>query len=242
MTGSTKDSGIRLVILLPCYNEAKDITSTLQGLPSRVAGIAQVATLVVDDGSCDGTAELAERAGADVVRLEPHQGLARAWRTGLDAALARGADVIVTMDGDGQYDPDAIPALISPILSGQADLVLGERGLSAVWRRGPGHFIVHRAGALCFHLLSGLRIDDPITGFRAYNHRAATSLQVHNAYTYTLETLMQVRPRALRLESIVVAPRMTVRRSRLYRHPLGYAIRQGQIMVRAFLGYRFGRS
>ena len=122
----------KLINQIPCLNEAGSLPETIAALPRRIEGIDTIEFLVIDDGSSDDTAEVARRWGVHhVVRHRRNRGLAAAFRSGIDAALAAGADVIVNTDGDGQYEGADIARLVAPILAGEADIVVGDRGVAA---------------------------------------------------------------------------------------------------------------
>jgi glycosyltransferase involved in cell wall biosynthesis len=113
---------MKLVVQIPCFNERETLAETLAEIPRRIPGVGQVEILVIDDGSSDGTVELARDLGGDqVVRHHRNLGLARAFRTGIDTAPLRGADIIVNTDGDNQYAGGDIPLLLEPILAGRAE-------------------------------------------------------------------------------------------------------------------------
>src|SRR5688572_8255743 len=136
---------MKLIIQIPCYNESATLALTLAQLPRHVAHFDLVEWLVVDDGSSDDTAAVARAHGADhVVRHTRNQGLARAFMTGLDASLSRGADVIVNTDADNQYNAEDIPALVAPVLNGAADIVIGERPIEAIEHFSPSKKLLQR--------------------------------------------------------------------------------------------------
>jgi glycosyltransferase involved in cell wall biosynthesis len=230
---------MKLIIQIPCYNEERNLPATLRALPRRIPGVDSVELLVIDDGSSDGTAFAARRAGADwVIGLPKHAGLAAAFAAGLDAALARGADVIVNTDADNQYDARDIPALIEPILSGRADLAVGDRGAEGMKRFSPGKRIFQRLGSALIGLASGMRVPDAASGFRAYSRDAALRTLVMSNFSYTLETLIQA---GARREAVVFVPVRTnppVRPSRLADGMLHYVIFSGATLLRSFVMYR----
>ncbi|MDD5562253.1 MAG: glycosyltransferase family 2 protein [Thermoanaerobaculaceae bacterium] len=229
---------MKLVIQVPAWNEADNLPRTLGELPRRVAGFDVVETVVVDDGSTDATGEAAAAAGARVVRLPIHRGLARAFNVGLDAALAGGADVIVNTDADGQYDPEAIPRLVAPILAGDADIVLGDRGVATLAHFSPAKRWLQRLGASVVRLLSGVPLADATTGFRAFSRAAAARLGCYTTFTYTLETLIQAGQAGLAVVSVPVGTRAASRPSRLFRSNLAYVTISLATLVRLVFIYR----
>jgi glycosyltransferase involved in cell wall biosynthesis len=198
--------------------------------------VDEVHVLVIDDGSTDGSAEVATRAGADhILRLPSHVGLAGAFSAGLDACLRLGADVIVNTDADNQYEAADIPLLLAPILSGTAELVVGDRGVSSLpgikgWLQRLGSRVV--AGA------AGIPIPDAASGFRALTREAALRTIVHSNYTYTLETLIQAGAQRTAVCFVPVRVNPTPRPSRLMRSPAEYLARSAAAILRAYAMYR----
>jgi glycosyltransferase involved in cell wall biosynthesis len=213
---------MKLVIQIPAWNEEATIASTIAALARAVEGFDAVEILVIDDGSSDGTAAAAAGAGARVVRLPLHRGLAHAFTVGLTAALSAGADVIVNTDADGQYDPADLPRLVEPIRSGRADIVLGDRGVATLSYFSPFKRALQRLGARAVRLLSGVPVWDATTGYRAFSRTAAAHLNCFTTFTYTLETLIQAGQAGLAVASVPVAARQVDRPSRLVRSNLSY--------------------
>src|SRR5271169_526777 len=179
---------VKLVIQIPAWDEAEQIGPALAELPRHLAGFDAVETLVVDDGSTDGTAAAARRAGADhVVRLPIHRGLAFAWRAGLDAALRLGADVIVSTDADRQYAAADVETLVAPLLRGEAEIVVGDRGVATKPDFSPGKRMAQSFGSWVVRRASGTEVPDATSGFRALTREAALRLNVFSRMTYTLE-------------------------------------------------------
>ena len=168
---------MKLVIQIPCYNEEKTLPQTLSDLPRTIEGIDEIEVLVVDDGSTDGTVRVAHELGVDhIVRLANNRGLAAAFVAGLEAALLRGADVIVNTDADNQYRGADIELLVEPILAGRADIVVGDRGVMTVAEFSPLKRRLQQVGSWIVERLSGIRIADATSGFRALSREAALRL------------------------------------------------------------------
>ena len=181
---------MKLIIQIPCFNEADTLAATLADLPRQVPGFDTVEWLVIDDGSTDATRRVALDNGADhVVRHTSNQGLARAFMSGLNACLQRGADVIVNTDADNQYKAADIPALVAPILDATADIVVGERPIQVIRHFSPLKKMLQKLGSWVVRIASNTSIPDAPSGFRALSRGAAQRLAVFSDYTYTLETI-----------------------------------------------------
>jgi glycosyltransferase involved in cell wall biosynthesis len=230
---------MKLVIQIPALNEEVLLPHAIAALPRRMAGFGEVAILVIDDGSTDGTAEVARRAGADrIVRFATHHGLAAAFRAGLEEALDMGADVIVNFDADLQYDPADIPALIAPLLADQADIVIGDRSPGTLAHFSLTKRLLQRFGSWMVRQVSGLAIHDATSGFRAFSREAARRLNVFSKMTYTLETLIQAGFKNLRVASVPVAAHPVPRASRLLASPTKYVLIQAANILRISALYK----
>jgi glycosyltransferase involved in cell wall biosynthesis len=230
---------MRLIIQIPCYNEAAALPETLRALPRALPGVDGVEILVVDDGSEDGTAAVARAAEADhVLALPRHAGLAAAFSAGLDAALRLGADIIVNTDADHQYRAEDIPRLVAPILAGRAEIVIGDRGVGAVAHFSPAKRWLQRLGSRVVAGASGLRIPDATSGFRAYTREAALRMNVLSHYSYTLETLIQAGAWRMAVEYVPIVPNATTRPSRLIRSLPHYLGQSAITIVRAYTMYQ----
>jgi glycosyltransferase involved in cell wall biosynthesis len=230
---------LKVIIVIPCYNEADTLATTLRALPREIPGADLVETLVVDDGSSDDTAAIARANGVtDVVRHKRNLGLAAAFRTAVDAALARGADVIVGTDADNQYVGADIAKLVAPILAGEADLVVGCRDIGAVPHFSTLKKILQRAGSFAVRSLSGLKVADATSGFRAYSREAALKLVVLSSFTYTLETLIQAGYKGLAVKQAPVGVNPPARPSRLFRSIPEYLRRSINTIARPYLLFR----
>lgn len=230
---------MKLIIQIPCFNEAESLPVTLAELPRKVEGCSSVEWLVIDDGSSDSTAAVAQSLGVDhVVRLPVNRGLATAFMTGLDTALAAGADIIVNTDADNQYDARDIAALVLPILNGEAELVVGERPISET-----DHFSwikkrLQRIGSWAVRFASGTQVADAPSGFRAMTRDVATRLNVFNSYTYTLETIIQAGRSNIRVTSVPIRTNPDMRPSRLVKGIANYVTRSMSTIVRIFATYK----
>jgi glycosyltransferase involved in cell wall biosynthesis len=230
---------MKLIIQIPCYNEAGVLAHTIQSLPRSIPGIDTVETMIVDDGSSDGTDRVAEAAGIDhVIRLPYHLGLASAYVTGLEAAIERGADVIVNTDADNQYRAEDIHQLVEPILSGRAQLVIGDRGVGTLASFSPAKRLLQILGSWVLARASGLRTPDATSGFRAITREAALRTLVLNEYSYTLETLIQAGAHRVPVEYVPVRTNPQTRPSRLMRNIPHYLVNSTATILRAYTLYR----
>ncbi len=209
--------GKTLVVTIPALNEEETLGAVVQSIPRAMDGISEVKVLVISDGSQDRTEEVAADAGADAVfRFARRQGLAKVYKTALSEALKMGADVIVNIDADGQYVSDEMPLLVSPILSGDADVVMGSRLAGKIEEMSKSKRIGNHFGTWVVKKLSGVPITDAHTGYRAISRHAALSMNVLSQYTYTQETILQAGFKKLQvLEVPITFNRRTAGESRL---------------------------
>ena len=229
---------MKLIVQIPCYNEAETLARTVEDLPRSLEGFSSVETLVIDDGSTDGTAEIARQLGVDhVIRYPRHRGLAIAFATGLRAALEQGADVIVNTDGDHQYQGESIRELIGPILRGEADMVVGDRQVQKIAHFSRTKKFLQRFGSWVVRWTSGTEVADATSGFRAVSREAALQLTIFTNYTYTLETIIQAGKKGLTVVSVPVKTNEMYRESRLIRSVPRYLVSSGATILRIFLMY-----
>lgn len=230
---------MKLIIQVPCFNEADQLPATLADLPRSVEGFDKVEWMVIDDGSVDKTVEVATACGVDhIVRLPHNQGLAKAFMAGLEACLHLGADVIVNTDGDNQYCAKGISALTRPILAGEAQIVIGARPIHAIEHFSLLKRLLQRFGSWVVRVASGTDVLDAPSGFRAIHREAASRLYVFNTYTYTLETIIQAGRLGIPVKSVAVEVNAPTRESRLIRSMVQYILRSGKTIFRIVLLYK----
>jgi glycosyltransferase involved in cell wall biosynthesis len=229
----------KLVIQIPCYDEEEALPTTLACLPRELPGVDSVEWLVIDDGSSDGTVEVARKNGVDhIVALPRHQGLARAFVAGLEAATRAGADIIVNTDADNQYRAEDIPRLIAPILAGEAQIVVGERPIAEISHFSTSKKQLQRVGSWVTRKLSGTNVADAPSGFRAMTREAALKLHVFSDYTYTIETIIQAGQKGMAVTSVPIRTNRELRSSRLISNVPRYIQRQVLTMARIFMTYK----
>lgn len=230
---------MKLIIQIPCYNEAETIPNTLALLPQQLKGVDCIEVLIIDDGSSDATVAAAKAAGANhVLELHHHLGLARAFAAGLDACLALGADVIVNTDADNQYDARDISTLLAPILAGQAELVVGDRGVATLEHFAPLKRRLQVLGSRVVSQAAGVDIPDATSGFRAITREAALRTQVLSDYSYTLETLIQAGNSHVSVLSVPIRTNAPTRPSRLIRSISDYLRNSSVTILRSYTMYR----
>lgn len=230
---------MKLIIQIPCFNEAQTLSIALSALPRTVAGFSSVEWLIIDDGSQDSTVEVAQAHGVDhIVRHAENKGLARAFMTGLEASLRLGADVIVNTDADNQYNADDIPVLTLPILQHQAEIVVGARPIVTIKHFSLVKKLLQKLGSWVVRIASKTDIPDAPSGFRAMSRAAAQRLMVFNDYTYTLETIIQAGQKNITITSVPIRVNEDLRPSRLVKSIPSYIKRSIFTIVRIFIIYR----
>jgi hypothetical protein len=234
---------MKLVVTIPAQNEEKTIARVVAGIPRDLGGIDEVEILVLDDGSSDATAEAARAAGASVVTVQGRPGLGKVFQAGIDAAMRRGADIVVNIDGDGQFDPADIAHLVEPLLDDEADFVTCSRFKDpALYPVMPpvkywGNWaVVKIVNSIC----GGSRFTDVSCGFRAFNREALYRLTLFGKYTYTQECFIDLFAKGLRIVEVPLRVRGVREHgeSRVAGSIWRYATNTGPIILRAMRDIR----
>lgn len=230
---------MKLIIQIPCYNEAETLEIALNDLPKHIDGIDEIEYLIINDGSKDNTVEVARNWGVNyVVNFKRNKGLAKGFMAGLDACLRNGADIIVNTDADNQYCGDDIEKIVRPIIEGKTDIVIGARPIDQTEHFSPLKKKLQHFGSWVVRKASNSDIPDAPSGFRAYSREAAMRLNVTNEYTYTLETIVQAGREKIAMESVDIRTNSELRPSRLFSSMFGYVKRSMVTIVRAFMMYK----
>ena len=228
----------RLFAQICALNEQENIAQVIHSIPREIPGISSVQVFVIDDGSTDDTVAVASAAGADfILHHNVRKGLARSFQDGMDACLSRGADIIVNIDADGQYDGAEIPLLIAPILAHKADLVVGDRQVHTLQHFSPQKRVLERIGSLVVQTASGVVVTDAVSGFRAYTREAALRLFVTSTFSYTIQSLIQAGKLGLAVTDVPIHARETTRPSRLHRGTLNFINQQSTVLIRTYVTY-----
>jgi glycosyltransferase involved in cell wall biosynthesis len=228
---------MKVIVQIPCLNEETTLPEALAAIPRAIPGVDRVEVLVIDDGSTDRTSAVARAHGADhIVRFPRHRGLARGFMAGLDAALRLGADVIVNIDADNQYRGDEIPRLIAPILAGEAEMVVGDRGVGQVAHFSWTKQRLQTLGSWVVRKVSGTALQDVTSGFRALTRDAALRINIVSEFTYTLETVIQAGKKQLAVAQVPITAQQT-RPSRLFGSTWEYLKRSGATILRIYAMY-----
>lgn len=230
---------MKLIIQIPCYNEAETLEIALNDLPKHIDGIDTIEYLIINDGSKDNTVEVARKWGVNyVVNFKQNKGLAKGFMAGLDACLRNGADIIVNTDADNQYCGEDIEKIVRPILEGKSDIVIGERPIDQTAHFSPLKKKLQHFGSWVVRVASDSDIPDAPSGFRAFSREAALRINVTNEYTYTLETIVQAGRERIPMSSVPIRTNGELRPSRLFHSMMGYVKKSMLTIIRAFMMYK----
>lgn len=230
---------MKLVVQIPCFNEAETLPLVLASIPKKIPGVDEVVILVVDDGSTDDTIAVAKKHGVKhFVRHTKNVGLARNFHDGIDEALALGADIVVSTDGDNQYPQQRIPDLIKPILDGKADIVVADRQTDTIEHFSWGKKQFQKLGSWVVAKAAGTDIPDAPSGFRAYSRNALLRISVITRFSYTMETIIQAGNKGIPITSIPITTNPKTRESRLFKSSTQHVIKSAQAITKSFVMYR----
>ena len=230
---------MKLIIQIPCYNEANTLEVALNDLPKVIPGIDVIEYLIINDGSSDNTVEVARNWGVNyIVDFKINKGLAKGFMAGLDACLRNGADIIVNTDADNQYCGADIEKIVQPILDGKADIVIGERPIDQTEHFSWLKKKLQHLGSWVVRKASNTDIPDAPSGFRAYSREAALQMNVVNEYTYTLEQIVQAGRTKIAITSVPIHTNGELRPSRLFHSMFGYIKKSMLTIIRAYLMYK----
>jgi glycosyltransferase involved in cell wall biosynthesis len=230
---------MKLIIQIPCLNEAETLPATLAELPASIPGVDEIEWLIINDGSVDDTVKVARAHGVHhVVNHNTNKGLARAFQSGLNACLQLGADIIVNTDADNQYPGSYIPDLVKPIIAGEADMVIGDRQTHQIEHFSPIKKRLQSLGSAVVRFVSQTDVPDAPSGFRAMTRETALRLNILTHYTYTLESIVQAGTKNLTIAFVPIQVNPKTRDSRLIKSVFGYVRKSGLTILRLLLLYR----
>jgi glycosyltransferase involved in cell wall biosynthesis len=230
---------VRLVVQIPCLNEAETLPAVLESIPTSIPGVDEIIVLVIDDGSTDATVDVARAHGVtQFVRHSGNRGLGRSFHDGIQRALELGADIVVNTDGDNQYPQHRIADLVQPIIAGRADIVIADRQVHLVEHFSKRKVFLQRIGSRIVNRAAGTQVPDAASGFRAYSRDSLMLLNTITRFSYCMETIIQAGNKRLRITSIPVETNAKTRESRLFTST-GHHVRMSAVaIIRAYIMYR----
>lgn len=230
---------MKVFIQIPCYNEEATLPLVFETMPKKLPGVDEVEWLIIDDGSSDKTVEVAKSLGVKhIVTHKRNMGLARSFRDGVDYALRHGADIVVNTDGDNQYPQNRIKDLVEPIISGRADIVIGDRQTAKIAHFSPFKKLMQRVGSAVVNLAAGTNLPDAASGFRAYSHNALYKLNIVTPFSYCMETIIQAGNKRLKIESVAIETNAKTRESRLFKNIWQHMFKSGQAITRSYIMFK----
>lgn len=233
---------MKLAILIPALNEEQTIGKVIDSIPKHFHGISETQIIVVDDGSTDKTGEIAKSKNAIVVRHHKNQGVGKSFQDGLEKALEIKANILATIDADGQFNTGEIEKLISPITKGEADFVTGSRFIDKSYIPKNMPWIKQWGNRRVANIISwatGKKFYDVSCGFRAYDSEAMLKLNLFGKFTYTQETFLDLAFKGLTIKEVPVTVQyFEGRKSRVASSVLAYGSKSANIIFRTMKDYR----
>jgi len=229
---------MKLIINIPCYNEEKTLPAVLKELPKNIAGITEIDVQVIDDGSADSTAQVAETAGCRVIKHKKNLGLGVAFKHGIEAALKHGADIMVNTDADNQYPSEFIKDLVQPIIDKKADVVIGDRQTWKIKHFNPLKKLFQWLGSSLVRLATGTDVVDTVSGFRAYSRESLLKLNIFTRFSYVLDTIMQCAQKDIKMASVKITTNKPTRKSRLFSNMFQHIRKSSLTLIRVYVIYK----
>jgi len=227
------------VVQIPCLNEEETLPLVLESIPRSIPGVDEIIVLIIDDGSTDGTVEVAKAHGVtEFVHHTRNQGLGRSFHDGVVRALELDADIVVNTDGDNQYPQERIADLVQPIISGAADIVIADRQVHTVEHFSPIKKMLQKIGSRIVNMAAGTDLPDAASGFRAYSRESLIMLNTITRFSYCMETIIQAGNKQLKIESLQVETNAKTRESRLFRSTREHVFKSASAIIRAFIMYK----
>jgi len=231
---------MKLIIQIPCFNEEKTLPLVFKNMPKKIKGVDTIEYQIIDDGSTDNTVKIAKKLGVKHIisyRGKNRRWLGRAFKLGLENAMAKGADILVNTDGDNQYPSEKIPDLVKPIIEGRAEIVIGDRQTSEIDEFSKTKKFLQKVGSKLSQSASGEKVNDAVSGFRAYSREAMQKINVLTNYTYTVDTVIQANKKGLDIEWIPIKVNKKTRKSRLITDNFTKVRKSGLNILRMFAIY-----
>ncbi|MEC3907351.1 glycosyltransferase family 2 protein [Tamlana sp. 2201CG12-4] len=230
----------KIIVYMPALNEAKTIQKVLQSIPENIKGVQTITKLIVNDGSTDATEEEAKLAGATVISHGVNRGVGFAFQTAVNYALKEEADILVSIDADGQFDVNQISKMIQPIIDEEASFCIGNRFAEKRHEHMPkikhwGNMQVNKI----ISFITKTKIKDASCGFRAYSKKSLINLNLHGKFTYTHETILDLINKGFKVEQIPVSVTyFEERKSRVANNVLSYGYKTLKIITKSLRDYK----